>query len=135
MFPSQKIILSAWSIIPIILSVRSCYTLYIYVEKFRYLGATVTNTNDVREEIKRRISMGNACYYSIEKILSSLLLLYYQWWPRWLKRQGAWLRAGRPGFDPGCRRGGDFSSFLRVQTGPGVHSTSYKIRTGVFPRG
>ena len=33
------------------------------VEKFRYLGVTVTNTNDIREEIKRRINMGNACYY------------------------------------------------------------------------
>ena len=44
------------------------------VEKFRYLGVTVTNTNDIREEIKRRINMGNACYYSIEKILSSHLL-------------------------------------------------------------
>ena len=44
------------------------------VEKFRYLGVTVTNTNDIREEIKRRINMGNACYYSLEKILSSRLL-------------------------------------------------------------
>ena len=32
------------------------------VEKFKYLGVTVTNTNDIREEIKRRINMGNACY-------------------------------------------------------------------------
>ena len=38
------------------------------VEKFRYLGVTVTNTNDMREEIKRRINMGNACYYSLENI-------------------------------------------------------------------
>ena len=44
------------------------------LEKFRYLGVTVTNTNDIREEIKRRINMGNACYYSLEKILSSRLL-------------------------------------------------------------
>ena len=43
------------------------------MEKFRYLGVTVTNTNDIREEIKRRINMGNACYYSLEKILSSRL--------------------------------------------------------------
>ena len=43
------------------------------VEKFRYLGVTVTNTNDSREEIKCRINMGNACYYSLEKILSRLL--------------------------------------------------------------
>ena len=56
-------------------------------------------------------------------------------WARWLKRQGAWLRAGRPGFDPGCRRSGDFSSLLLVQTGPGVHSTSYKMSTGEFLRG
>ena len=40
----------------------------------RYLGVTVTNTNDIRGEIKRRINMGNACYYSLEKILSSRLL-------------------------------------------------------------
>ena len=44
------------------------------VEKFGYLGVTNTNTNDTDEEIKRRINMGNACYYSLEKILSSRLL-------------------------------------------------------------
>ncbi|KAJ4446816.1 hypothetical protein ANN_13514, partial [Periplaneta americana] len=44
------------------------------VEKFKYLGATVTNINDTREEIKRRINTGNACYYSVEKLLSSSLL-------------------------------------------------------------
>ena len=43
-------------------------------ETFRYLGVTVTNTNDVHEKIKRRINMGHACYYSPEKILSSRLL-------------------------------------------------------------
>ncbi|KAJ4426565.1 hypothetical protein ANN_26363 [Periplaneta americana] len=44
------------------------------VEKFKYLGATVTNINDTREEIKHRINMGNACHYSAEKLLSSSLL-------------------------------------------------------------
>ena len=46
------------------------------VGKFRYLGVTVTNrpTNDIRKEIKLRINMGNACYYSFEKLLSSSLL-------------------------------------------------------------
>ncbi|KAJ4428775.1 hypothetical protein ANN_25768 [Periplaneta americana] len=43
------------------------------VEKFKYLGATVTNINDSSEEIQRRINMGNACYYSAEKLLSSSL--------------------------------------------------------------
>ncbi|KAJ4450227.1 hypothetical protein ANN_01646 [Periplaneta americana] len=46
----------------------------IEVEKFKYLGATVTNINDTREEIKHIINMGNSCYYSIEKLLSSSLL-------------------------------------------------------------
>ena len=41
------------------------------MEKFRYLGVTVTNTNDIRENIKRRINKGNTCYYSLEKILAS----------------------------------------------------------------
>ncbi|KAJ4437498.1 hypothetical protein ANN_17643 [Periplaneta americana] len=44
------------------------------VDKFKYLGATVTNINDSWKEIKRRINMGNACYYSVEKLLSSSLL-------------------------------------------------------------
>ncbi|KAJ4427692.1 hypothetical protein ANN_25341 [Periplaneta americana] len=44
------------------------------VEKFKYLGATVTNINDTREEIKHRINMGDTCYYSVEKLLSSSLL-------------------------------------------------------------
>ena len=35
---------------------------------------TVTNTNNIREEIKHRINMGKACYYSLEKVLSSHLL-------------------------------------------------------------
>ncbi|KAJ4435551.1 hypothetical protein ANN_18167 [Periplaneta americana] len=47
------------------------------VEKFKYLGATVTNINNTQEEIKRRINMGNACYYSVEKLLSSSLLSKY----------------------------------------------------------
>ena len=44
------------------------------VEKFKYLGVRVTNPNDNSEEIKRRLNMGNACYYSLEKILSSRLI-------------------------------------------------------------
>ncbi|KAJ4447163.1 hypothetical protein ANN_09164 [Periplaneta americana] len=44
------------------------------VEKFKYLGAALTNINDTWEEIKHRINMGNACYYSVEKLLSSSML-------------------------------------------------------------
>ena len=44
------------------------------MEKFRYLGVTVTNKNDMCKDIKLRINMGNACYYSLKKILLSRLL-------------------------------------------------------------
>ncbi|KAJ4441769.1 hypothetical protein ANN_11627 [Periplaneta americana] len=47
----------------------------IEVEKFKYLGAAVTNINATQEEIKHRINMRNTCYYSVEKLLSSSLLL------------------------------------------------------------
>ena len=43
-------------------------------KKFKYLGVTVTNTNDICEEIKPRLNIGNACYYSLEKMLSSRLI-------------------------------------------------------------
>jgi hypothetical protein len=38
-----------------------------------YLGTTVTNQNLIQEEIKRRLKWGNACYHSVQKILSSHL--------------------------------------------------------------
>ena len=44
------------------------------VGKFGYLGVTVTNTNNIREEIKFRINMRNAWYYSLKEILSFHLL-------------------------------------------------------------
>jgi hypothetical protein len=44
------------------------------VTQFRYLGTTVTNQNLIQKEIKRKLSSGNACYHSIQKLLSSHLL-------------------------------------------------------------
>jgi hypothetical protein len=45
------------------------------VLQFKYLGTTVTNQNLIQEEIKRRLSSGNACYHlSVQKLLSSRLL-------------------------------------------------------------
>jgi hypothetical protein len=44
------------------------------VAQFRYLETTVTNQNLVQEKIKRRLNSGNACYDSVQNILSSRLL-------------------------------------------------------------
>jgi hypothetical protein len=44
------------------------------VEKFKYLGTTPTNQNDIRDEIKSRLNSGNACYYSVQNLLSSRLI-------------------------------------------------------------
>ena len=44
------------------------------VEEFEYLGTTLTNKNSIQEEIKSRLKLGNACYYSVQNLLSSSLL-------------------------------------------------------------
>jgi hypothetical protein len=44
------------------------------VSQFKYLGTTVTNHNLIQEEIKRRLYSCNACYHSVQNLLSSRLL-------------------------------------------------------------
>jgi len=44
------------------------------VEDFKYLGTTLTNQNSIPEEIKFRLRLGNACYLSVQNLLSSSLL-------------------------------------------------------------
>jgi hypothetical protein len=44
------------------------------VEELKYLGITLTNQNSVQEEIKSRLNSGNACYHSVQNLLSSRLL-------------------------------------------------------------
>jgi hypothetical protein len=44
------------------------------VAKFKYLGLTLTNQNDIDDEIKSRLNSGNACYYSVQNLFSSRLI-------------------------------------------------------------
>jgi len=55
-------------------SVRIDNSTFSRVEEFKYLGTTLTNQNSIPEEIKSRLRSGNACYYSVQNLLSSRLL-------------------------------------------------------------
>jgi hypothetical protein len=44
------------------------------MEEFKYLGTILTNENTIQEEIKCRLKLGNACYCSVQNLLSSSLL-------------------------------------------------------------
>ena len=55
-------------------SVRIDYSTFRRVEVFKYLGTTLTHQNSIPEEIKSRLRLGNACYHSVQNLLSSRLL-------------------------------------------------------------
>ena len=55
-------------------SVRIDNSTFDRVEEFKYLGTTLTNQNSIVEEIKSRLTLGNACYHSVQNLLSSRLL-------------------------------------------------------------
>jgi hypothetical protein len=42
--------------------------------KYKYLGTTATDTNCMHEELNGRIHSENACYHSVQSLLSSCLL-------------------------------------------------------------
>jgi len=55
-------------------SVRINNNTFERMEEFKYLGTTLTHQNSIPEEIKIRLRLGNACYHSVQNLLSSNLL-------------------------------------------------------------
>jgi hypothetical protein len=54
--------------------IRIANRIFENVLQFKYLGTTITNQNLILEKIKRRLNSDNACYHSVQDILSSRLL-------------------------------------------------------------
>jgi hypothetical protein len=55
-------------------SIKIANTSFEDVTRFKYLGTTLTDQNCIQEEIKSRLNSGNACYHSVQSLLSSRLL-------------------------------------------------------------
>jgi hypothetical protein len=55
-------------------SVRIGNSTFERVEEFKYFGTALTDQNSIAEEIKSRLRSGNACYHSVQNLLSSRLL-------------------------------------------------------------
>ena len=68
--------LSTWSCLEIRWShsIKTDNSFFERVEEFKYLGTTCTHQNFIQEEIKSRLKSGNACYQSVQNLLSSRLL-------------------------------------------------------------
>jgi hypothetical protein len=54
--------------------IKIVYRSFEDMAKFRYLGTTLTDQNCMHKEIKSRLNSGNACYHSVQSLLSSCLL-------------------------------------------------------------
>jgi hypothetical protein len=55
-------------------NVRTANESFEHVAKFKYLVTKLTNRNDIHDEIKSRLNSGNACYHSVQNLLSSRLI-------------------------------------------------------------
>jgi hypothetical protein len=55
-------------------SIKTANRFFQDVTKFNYLGTTLTDQNCMHEEIKSSLNSRNACYHSVQGLLSSRLL-------------------------------------------------------------
>ena len=55
-------------------SIKNHNSSFVTVEQFKYVATTLTNENSIQREITSRLKSGNACYHSVQNILSSSLL-------------------------------------------------------------
>jgi hypothetical protein len=55
-------------------SIKSVNRPFEDMANFKYLGITLTDQNCIHEEIKSRLNLGNACYHSVQSLLSSCLM-------------------------------------------------------------
>jgi len=55
-------------------NIKIDYSFFERVKQFEYLGTNLTEQNFIQEAIKNRLKSGNACYHSVQNLLSSSLL-------------------------------------------------------------
>jgi hypothetical protein len=55
-------------------NIRTANESFENVTTFKYLGTTLTNQNDIHDEIKSTLNSGNACSHSVQNLLSSRLI-------------------------------------------------------------
>jgi hypothetical protein len=53
--------------------IKTANSFFENVKELKYLGITATNQYYIQEEIKSKLKSGNACYYLVQKMSSSLL--------------------------------------------------------------
>jgi hypothetical protein len=55
-------------------NIRTANESFENVANFKYLETTLTNQNDIHNEIESRLNSGNACWNSVQNLLSSRLI-------------------------------------------------------------